>query len=64
MQRPGAWQGKCLLRLFREALYEHYLVPVDGIEAANKTDKCCKLPHKMPLYGLDPVLSILRCASL
>ena len=38
-----------------------YLVPIDCIEAANKADKCRKLPHKMPLYGLDSVLSILRC---
>ena len=60
---PGAWQGKCLSTSFDEALDKIYLVPVNCIKAANKADKCRKLPHKMPLDGLHSVLPVLRWTS-
>ena len=52
------------VKLLHETLAGIHLVPVDGIEAAKKTHKCRKLPHKMPLYGLESVLSILRWALM
>ena len=60
MQTPGACQGKHLLYFLHETSDRVHLVPVDGIEAANKAHKRCKLPRKMPLYGPHSVLPILR----